>query len=88
MHFYAQNAVPGLYEEKKRKIAKKLVFFICCQKCRVIHQGVIHQRGYKLGITERIESHIQFPRYKTKIKLMFVIRFEDYGTFIPKFVSQ
>ncbi len=51
MHCYAQNAAPWALRGQKRKIAKKISFFICSRKWRLYTgrgggrglEGVIHQ---------------------------------------------
>ncbi len=45
MHFYAQNASPGLYERRNESMQKKIIFF------GQPKMGVIHQGGYTSGIT-------------------------------------
>ncbi len=45
MHFYAQNAVPGLYEGRNGRLYKKFFFNFCSQKWGFI------PAGYTPGIT-------------------------------------
>ncbi len=53
-HFYAQNAVPGLYTRAETEDCRKNCFLICSQRRGVIPRGVIHQAlQYRMSIKKK-----------------------------------